>query len=107
MPCFHSAEGGEVPVLWAADQGEYSGEEAVPAVRRVGLQDDSAGGGATGTEEGAEDHCVRGVREASVAAAVLRLAGCSGEKAENDQGFFDAADFVVFGRFWRVIVRRI
>ena len=68
MPCFHSPEGGEVPVLWAADQGEYSGEEAVPAVRRVGLQDDSVGGGATGTEEGAEDHCVRGVREASVAA---------------------------------------
>ena len=66
MPRLYPAEGGEMSVLWAADQGHFGSEEALQAVRGVGVQDDSVGGGTTGAEEGAEDYGVCGLREAGV-----------------------------------------
>ena len=70
MPRLHPAEGGEMSVLWAADQGDFGGEEAVPVVWGAGIQDGAAGGGSAWAEEGAKDHGLRGLREAGVAAAL-------------------------------------
>ena len=71
MPRFHPAEGSEMSILRATNQSHYRGEEALPIVRRIGVQDDPAGGSATGAEKGAEDHGVCGVREAGVGAGTL------------------------------------
>ena len=70
MSRLHPPKGGEMSVLRAADQGDFCGEEAMPVVRGVGVQDGAARGGAARAEEGAEDHGLRGLREAGVAAAL-------------------------------------
>ena len=66
MPRVYSAQRGQMPVLQSADPGEHRAEEAVPAVWRAGLQNDSFGGCATRTEKGSEGNGVRGVWETSV-----------------------------------------
>jgi hypothetical protein len=78
VPRLHSAERDEMSLLWAADQGGVGGEKALPLVWRLGIQDDSAGGGTAGREEGAEDHGVRGLRETGL--------GFTAEDAEDRRG---------------------
>ena len=67
MPRFFAAEGEQMSVLRAAvPGGRGGGEEAVPVVRRAGVQEHSRGRGPAGPEKDSEDHGVRGVREAGV-----------------------------------------
>jgi hypothetical protein len=66
MPRLHPAQGGQMSLLRTADQSDFGGEEAMPVVRGVGVQDSAAGGGATRSKEGPEDHGLRGLWEASV-----------------------------------------
>jgi hypothetical protein len=71
MSRLHTPQGSKMSLLWAAGEGDADGEEALPFVRRFGVQDASGGRGATRPKEGAKGHCLRRLREAGLVVSAL------------------------------------